>query len=159
MKRTRALFKLALWHCKNNIEEIRANACAESLLNQDSRKFCNNIHKISNNKATGHVDSGCGATGSQEVADMWKAHFQRLYSSNINSRYCSLFTEKLTCLASMADARSCLFSMSDIFNALINQKRGKAPGPGGINMETFLSGGHRLKLYLSILFNLFILYG
>jgi len=51
------------------------------------------------------------------------------------------------------------FQCLTLFNALINQKRGKAPGPDGINIEAFLSGGHRLKLYLSILFNLFILYG
>ena len=30
MKRTRALFKLALRYCKNHIEELRADACAES---------------------------------------------------------------------------------------------------------------------------------
>ena len=39
------------------------------------------------------------------------------------------------------------------------QKRGKAPGPDGINMEAFIFSGHRLKAYLSILFNLFLLYG
>ena len=92
----------------------KANVCAESLVNQDRCKFWNNISKMSYNKTTSRVDSVGGATGSQEVADMWKPHFQRLYSSNINSKYCSLFTEKLTCLASTVDARSCLFSMSDI---------------------------------------------
>ena len=49
--------------------------------------------------------------------------------------------------------------MSDVFSALANQKRGKAPGHDGIDMEAFIYGGHRLQLYLSILFNLFLQYG
>jgi len=39
-------------------------------------------------------------------------------------------------------------------NAMAKQKRGKSPGPVGILMEAFIHGGPRLKLYLSILFNL-----
>jgi len=37
--------------------------------------------------------------------------------------------------------------------------RSKAPGPDGINMEAFISRGRKLNVYLSILFNLFLLYG
>ena len=44
-------------------------------------------------------------------------------------------------------------------DAMAQQKRGKSPGPDGIQMEAFIHGGPRLKLYLSILFNLFLLYG
>lgn len=157
MKRTRALFKLALRHCKNHIEELKADACAESLFDKDSRKFWNNVYKMSNNKATSHVNSVGGATGPQDVVDMWKDHFQTLYSTGANSTYSALFTEKLS--SQPIDTSSCLFTMADVFNALENQKRGKAPGPDGINMEAFLFSGHRLKLYLSILFNLFLLYG
>jgi len=50
MKRTRALFKLALRHCKNNIEELKADVCAESLLDKGIRKFWNNVFKIGNEK-------------------------------------------------------------------------------------------------------------
>lgn len=35
-KRRRALFKLALRNCKNDIEELKADACAENLLDKDS---------------------------------------------------------------------------------------------------------------------------
>jgi len=35
MKRTRALFKLALRYCRNHIEELKADACAGSLFDQD----------------------------------------------------------------------------------------------------------------------------
>ena len=39
MKKTRAVFKLALRYCKNHIEQIKADKCAEDLYNGDSRKF------------------------------------------------------------------------------------------------------------------------
>lgn len=159
MKRTRALFKLALRHCKNNLEELKADACAESLLDKDSRKFWNNVYKISNDKATSHVNCVGGATGAQDVADMWKEHFQSLYSTGAATKYHVLFAEKLSSLSSTIDASSSLFTMADIVCALENQSRGKAAGPDGINMEAYLFGGHRLSLYLSILFNLFLLYG
>ena len=94
MKRSHVLFKLALRHCKNNIEELKADACAKSLLGQDSRKFWKNVFKMSNDKATCQVNSVDGATGPQEIADMWKIHFQRLYSSNVNYKFCTLLIEK-----------------------------------------------------------------
>ena len=157
MKRTRALFKLALRYCKNHIEELRADACAESLFDKDSRKFWNNVYKVSNNKASSHVNSVGGATGPQDVSDMWKNHFQQLYSTGTNTIFHAMFEEKLKSCA--LDASSCLLTMFDIMTALGKQKRGKSPGPDGINMEAFMFSGHKLKLYLSILFNLFLLYG
>ena len=52
-----------------------------------------------------------------------------------------------------------ILSVYDIFSAVASQKCGKATGPDGIHMEAFIYSGHRLKLCLSILFNLFILHG
>ena len=77
-------------------------------------KFEKNLFKMGNDKDTCQVNSVGGATGPQEIADMWKIHFQRLYSSNVNSKFCTLLREKLTCMAPSVDARTCLFSVSDI---------------------------------------------
>jgi len=38
MKRTRAVFQLALRYCRNHVE-LKADACAESLFDKDPRKF------------------------------------------------------------------------------------------------------------------------
>jgi len=46
MKRTRAVFKLALRYCRNNIEQLKADACAESLYDKDATKLWNNVYKI-----------------------------------------------------------------------------------------------------------------
>jgi len=97
MKRTRALFKLALRHCKNKIEELKADACAVSLLDKGSRKLCNNVYKIDNDKATSHVNSVGGATtGAHNVAVMWKNHFQSLYSVGVETKYRALFNYRET---------------------------------------------------------------
>ena len=81
MKLSRARFKLALRYCKDISEEMKANACAEGLLVTDPHKFWTNVNKISNSKANVHVASVGGASGKQDVADMWKNHFEKLYNS------------------------------------------------------------------------------
>ena len=63
MKRSRATFKLALRYCKNHVEELKADPCAESLFHKDPRKFWNSVYKLSNSKATCHVNSIGGASG------------------------------------------------------------------------------------------------
>lgn len=55
MTRTRAVFKLALRYCKQHEEELKVNACAESLFDSDPRKFWNNVYKLSNSEL--HVRS------------------------------------------------------------------------------------------------------
>ena len=66
---------------------MKANACAESLIDTDLKKFWNNVHKVSNGKANVHVVSVGGATGSSDVADMWKDHFEKLYNVQPNNKY------------------------------------------------------------------------
>ena len=55
MKTSRAQFKLALRYCKANVEEMKANACAESLFDTDPKKFWNNVHKVSNSVTVGQL--------------------------------------------------------------------------------------------------------
>ena len=158
MKRSRSLFKLALRYCRNHIDQMKADACADSVFDQDSRKFWSNVYKISNNKASIHVDNIGGATGSQDVADMWGNHFAKLYnSSSANNQ--AAFEEKLHALSTGSVECFPTFTVLDIRESMLKQKCGKAPGPDNIHMEAFIHGGHRLNLYLSLLFNLFLLYG
>jgi hypothetical protein len=94
-------------------------------------------------------------TGPQNVTNMWNQHFHHLHSSGAKSKFRAVFDTKLqSSLFSNFDA-----SIYDIVDAWNKQKRGKAPGPDGINTEAFIFSGHRLKVYLSILFSLFLLYG
>ena len=89
MKRTRALFKLALRYCRNHIEEMKADACAESLYDKDSRKFWSSVYQVSNNKATSHVDSVGGASGPKNVANMWKEQLKNFAIPLLAQSTCS----------------------------------------------------------------------
>ena len=62
MRKTRATFKLALRFCRNHIEELKADACAENVFKKDSGKFWNSVYKVSN-KATCHAISVGVVTG------------------------------------------------------------------------------------------------
>ena len=59
------------------------------------KKFWRNVHKVSNSKASAHVISAGGVSGVHEVADMWKVHFEKLYNSKTNSKYQSVFEQKV----------------------------------------------------------------
>jgi len=52
MKRSRAIFKLAVRYCKNNVEQMRADACANSLLEKDANKFWKDVYHVSNKMAS-----------------------------------------------------------------------------------------------------------
>jgi len=56
MKKTRASFKLALHYCKQHEEQFRAGACALHLQHKNPITFWKKISKISNSKATKHVN-------------------------------------------------------------------------------------------------------
>jgi len=111
MKRNRAIFKLALRYCRNHIE---------SLLNKDARKFWDSVYKISNAKASAHVNSIGHVTGSVNVTNMWKDYFEKLYNSKQDSEFRTRFMEK-------RQARNVnfntVFTIYNILHAVRKQKK------------------------------------
>ena len=95
MKRTRAVFKLALRFRRNNIEQLEADAGAESHYDKDATKLWSNVYKISNNKTSSHVIKVNGASGTQDVTEMWKVHFENLYRSSATCEFRALFDNKI----------------------------------------------------------------
>jgi len=93
MRRTRAVFKvkLALRYSSYHLEQLKADACAESLFDKDPPKFWNSMYKLSNSKASCHISSIGGACGAENVADMWKTHFQELYIDTTDNKYRKIF--------------------------------------------------------------------
>ena len=91
------MFKLALRYCRNHVEQLKDDACAENLFDKDPRKFWNSVYKLSNSKASCHISSIGGATGADNVTNMWKTHFQELYSDTVNNKNRRLFLEKSCC--------------------------------------------------------------
>jgi len=46
--------------------------------------------------------------------------------------------------------------LADVVNAINKQKKGKSPGPDGLQSEALMYGGLRLATHLCILLNLFL---
>jgi len=56
--------------------------------------------------------------------------------------------------SSAGNLKACLFSIQEISDAIMKQKKCKAAGCDGIAMETFIYDNMRLSVHLSLLFNL-----
>ena len=59
---------------------MRANALAESTMNNDMNGFWKDVHKITNSKVplATKVD---GCVGGAKIAEMWKCHYKSLLNS------------------------------------------------------------------------------
>ena len=117
MRRIRAAFKLALRYCKQHEEETRADACAKSLQSRETKTFWHNVNKICSNK---HVNTFGDAVDNCEVAEMWKNHFQQLYSSIDSTSDKYVFYDRLN----MREWRGAtVLSVCEITCAVNQQKR------------------------------------
>jgi len=136
---------------------MKVDACADTLMDKDCHKCWNHIYKISNNKAVNHVSNIGDVSGSENITQMWKKHFENLYSTKVDTNYQQIFTSKL--LNYSVDTNDLLFTVYAVTDAGGKQKLHKAAGIDGIQMEAFIYGCHRLHVYLSVLFNIFAKYG
>ena len=133
---------------------MKANACAQGLLDFDPQKIRKNVNKISNSNANAHVTSRGGVSGQHNIADVWKNHFEKLYNSKSDSKHRINFERKL--LEKLPTVSNPVITVADVSYALGSQKRRKAAGPDGLPMEAFMFAGHRLHVLLGILFDMFI---
>jgi len=70
--------------CQQHIEEMKADACAQSVMDKDARKFWHDVYRLSNAKATTNVITVGGKIGDTEIAEMWKKHYEQLYCAKYN---------------------------------------------------------------------------
>jgi len=154
MRKTRAAFKLALRYCRQHEDQLRADSCANSLDTKGSRKFWENLYKVSNNRASKFATTVGGVSGDCDTSNMWKQHFEKLYNSVDCSNDESIFNDRLNIVC--FDTASNTINTSDIATALQQQKKGKYTGPDGIAMEAFINGSSKLLVHLAILFTMFV---
>ena len=95
MRVTRARFKLALRYCKQNQEALKADALANSLSSNNTNKFWSEISKLTNSNVINNVLSIDGICGADDIANMWKEHFSKLYNREPTSLHKSIFEKKL----------------------------------------------------------------
>ena len=85
---------------------------------------------------------------------MWKHYYENLYCTKSNSKCRCIFESKL--INGSSESNKLLFTVQDIISAVHNQKHGEAAGPDSLQMEAFIYGCHRVFVYLTILFNLYV---
>jgi len=82
-----------------------------------------------------------GVVGDDNIAAMWKSHFEIVYSSANNTCYRQLFESRINALIPGIYTK---ISMDDIMEILPKLKHNKATGPDGIATEAFIYGTPRL---------------
>jgi len=150
MRKSRAQFKLALRHCQQHLEEMKADACAHSVFDKDARKFWQDVYKMNNVRVTSNVITVGGKVGDREIADMWKQHYEQLYCTKYNEASHAQFLDKLQMMTGCSSTS--VFSVEDVRLALHQQKCSKAVGPDGVPIEAYKYAGHRLVVYLTLFF-------
>ena len=95
-------------------------------------------------------------SGEQNITEMWRNHFQLLYNSVECNEDNKLVGKRLL----TANDDKVTVCLSDVLDVINKQKKGKSPGPDGLQSEAYMYGGLRLAthLCLCILFNLFIVH-
>ena len=86
MNQSRLRFKSALKLCQHNESEIRTDALARSMMNNDMTEFWKNVKKNTNSNVSlaTNVD---GSVGDTEIAEMWKCHYKSLLNSVQNEEF------------------------------------------------------------------------
>ena len=131
MNQSRLRFKSALKYCQQNETIMRANALAESMMNNDMNGFWKDVHKITNSKVplATKVD---GCVGDAKIADMWKCHYKSLLNS-VQSRNSK---NSVMLDVNKQIKNSITITPFDILATLKNIKCGKSSGIDGISLNT-----------------------
>ena len=90
-----------------------------------------------------------------EIAEMWQDHYKSILNSVKNNTRQQFVTNKLDSIR----GESIMFSTEDINVALHSLKSGKSCGVDGLAAEHFMFAHRITHVFLSLLFNTFILHG
>ena len=134
----------------NHEEQIKADKCTESLDLHDSRMFWKDVFNTGKSNTQNSVNIIADVTGAIYIAKMWKLHF----SNNYNSLNDTVSKDKFNARTSSTVYTRTTFTVSDVYNAIRLQYRGKAVGPGGIASEAYFYGTLRLLEHITVLLNL-----
>ena len=82
MLRTRAVFKQALKKCKEEKEVNEANAIGRAYVSGDNKNFWKNVKMVKGDNIHSTVTTINSSSGSGQIRDMWRNHFESLLNSN-----------------------------------------------------------------------------
>jgi len=127
MVNTRAVFKLALRHCKAVEKQLKADGRAKQLANkQNPRAFWNSIRRDSCKRVSSCVNKVENAVGASDISNMWQTQFSQLYNSLDTSR---TKREYLNRVSDGVQFEQCSIRVNEVSVALRQQKRIKVQDP------------------------------
>ena len=154
MNQSRLRFKSALKFCQHNVNQMKADALARSMMNNDMNEFWKDVKKNTNSNVSlaTNVD---GSVGDTEIAEILKCHYKSLLNSVQNEEF-----KKFAMLdINQQHETSITITPFNILDALKSIKCGKSSGVDGISTEHFVFAHSRIHVLLSLLFSAFITHG
>ena len=155
MLQSRARFKHVLKDCKRNEEQLRADALAQSLSDNDYIQFWKDVNSINNKKAPKAMVIN-GASGEVNIANMWKEHFKSIFNCVSDDRAKSYVYKKLNNVSYCTDYQITPLLISECIAKL---KFGKANGADLLQSEHLKYASQKLSVMLSLIFNSMLLHG
>jgi hypothetical protein len=145
MRVKRAHFKSVLRQCKSNSERQESDSLARKLLNSNKKCFWKEIKCIKNRYNPASVaESVDGKSGSADICDMWRDHFQGILNSVPRPEYD---------LRKLDQLHFDRFTPYEVSHAISKLKSGKAPGPDNLAAEHFKRADQSVNVLISILLN------
>ena len=127
---------------------------ARKFINKDSKEFWKEIKKVSGNKDFVAETVG-GATGSEDIAGMWKNHYDKLLNS------CNDHTDKAAVLKRVENVLlkdEYLFTVEDVKECVKHLKKGKSAACDQLQAEHLQYASTRVSVLLSFLFNAIVVH-
>ena len=155
MKTTRLRFKYTLRQCQAMEETARADALAKSLAEKDTMSFWKSIKNM-NRKSIPLTQTIDGATGAEDISEMWKQHYSSILNCVTND---SCRDKVKSVLGGISSTDKLVITPSHIADAIRALKRGKSVGHALLAAEHFIHANPILNVIVSIIYTAFITHG
>jgi exonuclease III len=155
MKRTRAQFKYALRMCQREEQKIRAYAMARKLSDMNYDEFWKDVAKQNARKSPLATTVG-GVTGEENIANMFRKHYEGLLTSVTDQRHKSYVDEALCEYSNIPEM--CVTRV-EIQTIIDNLQCGKSSGCDGLSAEHLKHASHRLSVMLSMCLSAMCVHG
>ena len=155
MKRSRARFKYAQNQVLKNGKTLRADALASKLASGDVRCFWRKIKKC-NSGNVAFSNKIENETGSQNITNMWRDHYQKLFNS-VNDTNDKPYV--LSYIRNSHDTIDAVVTVDDMICSIKELPNNKSPGYDGLLSEHFKYASHRLCVLMTIIIQIMIKHG
>ena len=155
MKRSRARFKYAQNLVLKNEKTLRADALASKLASGDVKCFWRKIKKC-NSGNVAFSNKIENETGSQNITNMWRDHYQQLFNS-VNDTNDKPYV--LSYIRNNHDTIDAVVTVDDMICSIKELPNNKSPGYDGLMSEHFKYASHRLCVLMTIIIQIMIKHG